>query len=596
MQAEEQSRASSIVRVSLLVVEALLALYLAAWWLPARAAWIDGGVLFAGYVVLAGWLLVAAGAWVRGSMRGVSWTALLLGPVVLGCFYLGANSSSDNVISFMALPYFVTACLLWAVLMAPLSVWTPTPQPQWLRGALVLAAGLAVGVLVVGLRAWALGHLVWPEDKTSLIMLLLPRLDGGASDIYGAAFRQWWALLPVAAVVLAFGALLAWRRSLGTRQLLGSFFALSVLGKIAFAGLSAQGYGIIPRKIISMNTNFFMLSKLVDEKGVFGFLSTFNAQQAGMGYHADTHPPLAMLVYWVLKHLSFGSPTVTALGVMAISALAIWPLYRLGEALADEELGLAMVVLYISSPMCLILGNAGADSMGITLMAFAAWLLVRSALQGGLKDAGIAGMLLGLAGMLSFASNAGLVFLGTLGLLLVWRKEKAWAPFLLRSGALWGCFLVGMLAVQGFFWAASGFHFDYAEAIRTARFVHSQANQYRPYELWSWANTALYAGYAGAGLMGLWVLAQARSLFGADTRDLSIPVSAAFVLTMVFAAYGRAEVQRQFLFGLVFLLPAAATALPRGEDGRLLKAGLAFALLMNLATAVLLQVYVLDYW
>lgn len=594
--AEESSSFSTQARGALLALQALAALLLAAWWLPQHAAWHDGGVLFADYVLLAGWLVLAGGAWARASLRGIGWGTLLLGPLVLICFHLGALASSDLVISFMAIPYFVGACLLWALLVARPQVWESAARPPWANSLWVLASGALVGAVVVGVRAWTQGHYIWPEDKTSLTMLLLPRRDGGASDIFGMPFKQWGAVAPAVAVALATLGLVLWRRALKPGQLLMGLFVLALLGKLAFAGLCTQGYGIVPWKIQSVNNNFYKLSSLVDDQGVYGFLSSFNAKQAGMGFHADTHPPLPILIYWALKHLSFSTPWVVALAVMSLSALALWPLYWMGEALAGAELGVGMAALFATSPMCLILGNSGADSMALTLIAFASWRLVKAAKSGGGQDAVLAGALLAAASMLSFASNASLVFLGTLGLLLVWRRQPAWWPFLAGSIGLWGAFLTGMAAVHGLVWAASGFHFSYQTAIGTARFLHSQANQFRPYELWNWANAVLYAGYAGAGLVGLWAWQQARSLFGVDTRDLSAPVGGAFVLTMVFAAYGRAEVQRQFLFGLVFLLPSAAAALPRHSDGRLQSAPLAWALALNLLTVGLLQAYILDYW
>jgi hypothetical protein len=203
---------------------------------------------------------------------------------------------------------------------------------------------------------------------------------------------------------------------------------------------------------------------------------------------------------------------------------------------------------------------------------------------------------MGLATLCSFASILALPFLGAWGPLLLWRRGRGVREVLVRGCALGAAFFAGLAAPQALCYAASLGAFHYLEALRTARFLHQSANVYRAYALWSRANVALYAAYAGAGLVALWTFAVGRSLFEADNAQPVVQVSAAAVLTLILSAYGRAEVQRQFLFGGVFLLPAAALALPRGAAGRLQAPPLAVALGLNIVNAVLLQIYVLDYW
>jgi 4-amino-4-deoxy-L-arabinose transferase-like glycosyltransferase len=364
---------------------------------------------------------------------------------------------------------------------------------------------------------------------------------------------------------------------------------MAMLGKLALAGLSSDGMHIVPTKIASINTNFFNISKVIDDEGVFHFLKTFNGRQSGLGFHADTHPPLPLLIYWTLRRAFFGSYWGAALGVMALNAAAVFPWYHLGKRLGGASAGIAAAALFLSSPLTLILGNAGIDSVAFSAVSFGAYCIVAALQDDDWKRALQGGAFIAVAANCSFAANSSLVFLGTWGLLLAWRARTDFTQFLILSLKVWGLVTAGMLGVHLFFVVLSGGGFSYLGSIRSAQFAHMQANLFRVYELWSWANCLLYGGYAGLGLLTLWLGCLAASLWRADTRDTAVIAGGAFVLTVVLAAFGRAEVQRQFLFGAVALIPAAC--LP-ARKGWILTAAIA----LNVINAVFLQANVLDYW
>jgi len=573
------------------------AVWAGAQWLPQRAAYIDGGALFGAYLCLCGWLLAAAGAWTRGDLKGLGWPALLLSPLVAWLFYVGAQVSGEAMVNFGAIPWFAAGTLLWAALSAAGGGEGPAPGPAprpWLWAALLLVGGLALAALVVWLRNWTHSELKWPEDRTSVDMLLVGRDGGGATDIAGGPFVQQAWLAVVALWAAAVGAVVALRDRVGAARMPWALFILALLGKIALAGLSTSGLGIIALKIGSVNTNYFTAAGLIS--GPWAFLRDFNANQATAGFHVNTHPPLPVLEYWVLRGALFSSPLAVAFAIMALSAAAVWPLYRLGRGLGGDEGGLAAAGLFITSPLSLILGNAGIDSVVFTLVALSVWCLWEAVEARSWRWAAASGASLGLATLNSFGSSASLVFLGTWGLLLLWRRRRSLDDFLMRNAGLWGAFSAALLAVHLALFAASLGHFNYLAAVHTAQYVHLSANEFRPFELWSWANVVLYAGYTGLGLLALWILRAASSLARADHSDPAVLVSAATLVTLIMTAYGRAEVQRQYLFGAVFLLPVAAGALPRNRDGRLQWQGLAVALGLNALGAVALQIWVLDYW
>jgi hypothetical protein len=503
--------------------------------------------------------------------------------------------SAESLVNFSSIPLFAAGTLLWAALCAretgPREGRTPRP---WLWALGLLAAGLALGGAIAWLRDWTLLNLKWPEDRTSVSMLLMDRIAVTATDIGGTPFSQ-YAWLPVVALwAAAVGAVLALRDRLGAGRLLWALFALALAGKFALAGLSSQGLGIIPVKITSVNTNYFTVAGQIS--GPFDFLKNFNANQAVAGFHVNTHPPLPVLIYWFLRLALFKSPWLVALVIMAASAAAVWPLHTLGRALAGEEGGFAAAALFATSPLSLILGNAGIDSVAFTFVALSGALLWEATRDASLRTAALSGAALGVATLNSFGSSASLVFLGTWGLLLLWRAKADLPGFLAANLRLWGGFSAGLLGVHFALWAASLGHFNYMDSVHSAQFIHLSANQFRTFELWSWANVVLYAGYTGLGLVALWLLRVSKGLLFADTRDAATMVSAALVVTLIMTAFGRAEVQRQYLFGAVFLVPVAAAALPKGRDGRLQWQGLAAALALNALSAVALQMTILDYW
>jgi hypothetical protein len=577
-------------RTGFLGLQALAWAWAAFAYLPRQAAWIDGGVIFAAWIGLVGWGLAAGGAFVRGSLRGLSWPVLVLGPVVPWLFFHGAQGAAGGAVgAFTAVPSFVAGTLLWALLAAPETGPDGEGLPDWGKAALLFAAGLALGAAVWSMRSWMQLNLMWPEDKSSIWMIMMRRFNGGATDIIGATFTQWAWLWVAGAWAAGLGALLWMAPRLQEESLLWSLFAAAMLGKLALAGLSSAGIHIVADKIASVNTNFFSISKLIDQEGVLHFLKTFNSRQSGLGFHADTHPPLPLLIYWTLRRAFFDSTWGAALGIMALNAAAVFPWYHLGKRLGGATAGLAAAALYLSSPLNLILGNAGIDSVASSAVGFAAYCIVAALQDDDAKRAFQGGLFLALAANCSFAANAALVFLGTWGLLLAWRARSDAMQFLLRSLQVWGLVTLGMLAVHGAFFALSGGDFSYMAAVRSAQFAHMQANLFRTYELWSWANCLIYAGYAGLGLLVLWLGCLASSLWNADTRDAAVIAGGAFVLTVVLAAFGRAEIQRQFLFGLVALIPAAC--LP-ARKGWILTAAIA----LNVINAVFLQANVLDYW
>jgi hypothetical protein len=579
-------------RWGLLAALAAAALWLALLKLPGRAAWINGGVLFSEYICLSGCLLVAAGAWVRGSLRGLGWPVLLLFPLVAALFVRGAEVSSDALVNFGAIPYFSAGTLLWAALGAR-ETGPPAPKAPgpwlWALGLLLLGAGL--GTALVLLRRWVPTRLQWSVDLTSVGMLLPVRMGNWMNDISGGPFAQWDWLGVVALWTGLLAALVALRGRIKEAWMPPALFVVALLGKLAMAGLSTQGMGIVPMKIESLNNNYFTYAGTI--RNPLSFLNGFNAVQGTAGPHIDVHPPAAVLLYWLLRTLLFSQPTLVALAIMALSAAAVWPFYRLGRGLGGPDLGLAAAALFLTSPLSLILGNAGIDSVVLSLVALSAWCLWEAVRAGSWKWAAASGAALGLAILNSFGAISTLVFLGSWGLLLLWRQERGWDDFLKANLALWGVFAVTALLLVG---SLSLGGFDYLKSMASSKAVHMAMNQYRSYSLWSWGNVLLYAAYAGMGLVTLWVLRVGGSLFNADTSDPFTLAGAATVMVLVLSAYGRAEVQREYLFGAVFMLPAAAAALPRGRGGRLQWQALAVALGLNVLSAVLLQICVLDYW
>lgn len=568
---------------------------------------LDLGYLFDVGLLSLGLLIYAGGRWMddRAGMQEPL-SALL---AFAGAFLLagGARLSASDLFSMAAFGWYIPAAgiLGLAVLLRRESAAAEDAAAGRYRGAWAWMALALAAIVIVASIVWMdhQVHTVWDlfEDRTSTTLFFFRRTYG-ATDMVGAPFRDWDRLsaVVVMGVLLAMGALgLQRQRAEGSRKAFWYLLGAAILAKLAVAHLGTQSLLVFGAKVRSVNTNYLALSKWVDARGLYGFIRDYNGLQFNIGAHGDTHSFAPIVFYWVLSKLALGNDMAVGLAVASLCALIVWPIHALATRIyGTPKAGLAAALLYLCSPMSLMLSNAGIDGMAALLVALLIERLDAAACGGRWQAAAQAGVLLFLCSLMSFGGAVVLVFGG------LWVLHRSLASTSDRVQGLARCAwilmlaLLGALALHGGLYLATGGKFSFLASMSAATGAHKQANRFRIYGLWAWGNVFVYAGYLGIGSLAAWSLRLLKSLWQADGRDAFLAFGALQVLILILAAMGRGEVQREFLFGAFFLaVPTAAFVLKERAGALELRWGLLGALcLLNVATAVVLQVITLDFW
>ncbi len=559
------------------------------------AANLDGGVIFAMVTFTFGYLFAAAGLFTRGVSR-VSPILVALSGLVPLLFLKGAQTSAGEIFTLQSMPWYVGANLVWAFLgvaQGPADVDDESPSASRLVALILLP--LALGAFIIWLRSYTFAHLSVPAERNSLHHLYVPRASS-SNDIVGKDFDRWLSLSLSLVLAAVFGACLVfWGRikNLPQRTILLSLLALAFLSKFCIAALSSQGLAIVGEKISSLNTNYYTLVSIVEDRGAWGYIRDYGSLQLGQGAHGDTHPPGAVLLYWALTRVLGKHPMLVGMAIGFLSSLAVPLLYLVARRhYASVSAGLVVALIYISTPVSLILSSAGIDSIVAMLIILALAGLSQAHDQRPILWGVITGLLFFVASMFSFSASIALMIAGLWSLDTLLRRHGKLG--VLGTLWIWVPLLLTLVASHGILWGLFGGKFSYMKAVNDASFIHRSMNQYRTYELWSWANVLLYAGYAGVGLLAANLMRVFTSLWRGNGTDGLLNASTPFVLTLIFACMGRSEVQREFLIGTFFLVLPVAPLFLAGE--RLRTAALALVLGWNLLNTVALEILILDYW
>lgn len=477
----------------------------------------------------------------------------------------------------LAVAFFSAASFLLTAAGAPFPFQAPA-RP--FSAMLWASAGLAL--LVVLLKPALQAAFPGPVAPYSLDMYFLAR-PGIANDIQAAAFSGWGRLW---AIALLAGLSLAWLRwSLESRRealVFGGLLVLAFFIKLAVAHLADGGMLVLGQKIESKNNGYFHVLGIIDEIGPWEYLRHFQTVQKAFGYHVDTHPFFPGLAYWLIRKVAGHSPLAVGLWVAGINALTAPLLALLGWRLTGSRLAaLAAGLLWASSPLNAILSSSGADAFAA--LAVAALLLAFDFALEGEWSAWPAGLAFLAATLFSYSAILLLLFV----FLWAWRE---------RSGGAWALsarVALPALAAHLLLWIFSAGSVNYLASMSLGLTIHQSMNAVRIYEIWSWLNVFLYCGFAGCGMAVAAILAFAGKAQGRLGSFLS--AAWPFLALLVLSALGKAEVQRQFIFGGLFLALAAAAllaSLPLQQQFR----GCAFLVLLGFAHCAALEILVVDQW
>lgn len=470
----------------------------------------------------------------------------------------------------------------------------PSPAPQaprrpvllWVVGSLTLI--LAVGLVAGGweLALPAAGWSLRPQDyhPYAPTALLGPLLLG----------------------LLAAAALVAAARRPRPAATVGALALLTVV-HLQAAILIDGGGARLPWAVNSLGTvlsdvsnGYFAAAERIG--ALRPWLADYHELQARDGYKLSTHPPGAVLAYWLPLRLYQQLPPVRALAggwldgltggetatlaevlariptvqpsnadrlaaalwcllwIAAAGSLTVWPVYLLGARWGGPRVGLAAAGLFCLLPSSLLY----TASLDVVLLLLTAWALV--ALDWGLTSArgpwagGLAaGLALGAALSASIGAAASVGLVVAYGLAQVWAGAVESRRLGLVLAALGGGLLVVALGAL-----ALGVRVPTVLANGLGAHQHGAGGTgHRPYWPWAVWNLVDYALLVGPPVVAV-------ALAGWRQRAIAAPVVAVVGLLVLLSASGivKAETERLWIFANPLLATAAAAAAAARADYR----------------------------
>lgn len=309
------------------------------------------------------------------------------------------------------------------------------------------------------------------------------------------------------------------------------------------------------------------------------FLHNFNRIQPTLRTHARTHPPGAVLFFWILHRALSLPPAAIGILIAVFSVLiSAWSLRSFAVSLLGLEDALAGYAsfLYLLLPVVQIYYCAALDAVITSLLLAAAALWLRPARIGST---------LGAAALVTTASFLTFGFAWAQPVLLIMdmaRGERRWwriAAIPLMMALLYGALKAGL-------------GFDYQLALRTASHLENPMGFRGTVEPVSYTFTRLEDITEMAAFLGPFLLVLLRPGLCLLKRDhratwiIFLSAVGAMALLFVAGAYHTGETARACIFLYPYLLLPALPALRDSTERQRLM----------LATLVLLQSLAMQMW
>lgn len=415
-----------------------------------------------------------------------------------------------------------------------------------------------------------------PFDYSNVInFFFVLRKDGILGDIPSAPFKAWgrlWVPAMYLVVLLASYRLILYRQAtLGIWKSLLLIYLLGNVGGVIIATLSSNGLEGLALQVKSIHFNFYNTAKFYETFGeVWGMLGTFATHEIHRFHSfAMSHPPLHIVLNWVLIHVTGDSRLLIALCLGALAWTGVFPMFLIGRELFNREFGYYLAGLYATLPATLIINHVALDALIACLFAWAlAFTLIGSRREGhGFMF--LAGLAVGVFALVHYITPIilpPLFVVAVIGLRNQGKWEQgawAWWKAALLKTAL---FLVGvglpMLAVE----IATQWKFDYPTMMQYIVFVaHKDNIPLHPWFVGSWLTWVNYFIYVGVGVTALFVLRWREILRGDWKNDIIPWVGITTMIVPFIMAVARQESERAFLLFNVFVVTIAALALWQGK-------------------------------
>lgn len=373
--------------------------------------------------------------------------------------------------------------------------------------------------------------------------------------------------------------------------------SLLVLGHFALSlttdwgqGSSAWCGNAVATTWSEVSNGYFTAANNIDD--VHAFLASYAATQTSAGNKLSTHPPGAVLAYWLPLSVWRQSPLISAfaeallhwlvsrdtndfylllvrfpsvphlpgtlmagalwcvLSIAFLGSLTVIPVYLLGARFGTRRTGIVAAGLFCLMPSSLFF----ALSLDVVLMMLTAWGLAamaaaldseRRALPWGV----LAGLWLGLALSVSLGALASVALTLGLGAAMVRCRRGNWHRLAVAAAGL----LVGLAAIL-VGWQAAGV--DVLAVVVNGLGAHHHGvagTAFRPYFPWVVWNLVDYAL-----LVGLPIVVTAMA--GVRRREAVAPALAVLAVLLLLSASGivKAETERLWIFANPLLAASAA--------------------------------------
>ena len=462
---------------------------------------------------------------------------------------------------------------------APFADPLPPPGPRspdwaWLVVAvqaalLIVLAGWLLSGLPIGVR----GQWAWEVHGKPLPVAGLLRAVLIGAEALGVL---WWGL---------------WRIRRKRRSDVGIVAALVLLVfalQIAVASLAPRaGFFLVAGTGSSVATEYFAVARSVRDPWVY--CRSYAATQP-LGHHVATHPPGAVLTYWLCLRLYesplfprrafaaaaervigaprgaiavaansypgttlFGSDVGPALlcclALGVCGALTLAPLYWLASRAASRSTALVVCALFALTPAP-VLFFQGLDALVLLLATTATALAYAAVKQQRLGAGALGGLALGLLCAITFGAAAAMVTVAALVVLLILRLPQS------QRGRSWACAAVGLAiwlaAIVTLHLLCGGqLHVIFRQAMAAHRALTWEGFG-RSYTTWVGLNLVEFVCFLGfPGLVALAIAlggALRRRLRGLSDAELVGLVGLCVLLALDLSGSVRGEVARVWMF------------------------------------------------
>jgi hypothetical protein len=319
-----------------------------------------------------------------------------------------------------------------------------------------------------------------------------------------------------------------------------------------FHGCCEAGYGTALTRPLERRTDYLVNVPLVRKVGPRWFDQQYpflaRPVKGRLSLRAQTHPPGAILVLWLLMGLTHSNVVATAMLVVLLGAAGAIPTYWLARELHGERIARFAVVLFAASPAVVLYTATSMDAVFMTVLAMAACALVRAPRSDGW--AAVAGAAVVASLLLTYAAAA-LTVVGVGAAVLAWRRQR-WHRVVRRG-------VVAALAALAAAWAVQrSVGIDLLTCFRvSARIQHGYAAyRDRPYWFWVFGSIVAFLIAAGIALAALLVRQTVARWRGREPGFETV-VWAVLVVSAVFGLV-RGETEHIWLFMVPLVAAAAA--------------------------------------